>query len=184
MNIKEIGLYLKIKGEIDEATKKLIYEIYPEAERAPLYKSTARVELKKTDEGLKIVGTDIVLTGRLAERHFFGCGGLYIILASLGRESERKMKETYALSPTKGLILDACYSELLERRLDAIETELKQNGEALTSRISCGYGDLPLETQRPLLNLLDAKRYGIHMNDSCMLTPNKSVIALVGVKEE
>lgn len=184
MNVKEIGLYLKIKGEIDENTLSLINAVYPEAERAPLHKSIARVEIKPTDNGLNIVNTDIKLTGRLAERHFKNCRALYIILASLGMESERKMKETYALSPTKGVVLDACYSELLERRLDKIEDELKENGEKLTSRISCGYGDLPLQTQRPLLNMLDAKRYGVFMNESCMLVPNKSVIALVGVKNE
>ncbi len=183
MNVKEIGLYLKIKGEIDEKTLSLICEVYPEAERSPLNYSIARVEIKNTDDGISIVNTDIKLTGKLAARHFKNCNALYIVLASLGMESERKMKESYALSPTKGLILDACYSELLERRLDKIEDELKKNGELLTSRISCGYGDLPLEIQRPLLDMLDAKRYGIYMNESCMLVPNKSVIALVGVVE-
>lgn len=184
MNVREIAAYLKIKGDIDEKTVSLINEIYPEAERAPLRKSIARVDIVKTNMGIQLKNTDIYLTGRLAERHFANCGALYVILASLGQESERKMKETFALSPTKGLILDACYSELLERRLDKIEEELEKNGEKLTSRISCGYGDLPLKTQRPLLETLGAERYGVFLNESCMLVPNKSVIALVGVKNE
>lgn len=184
MNIREIGAYLKIKGEIDEKTRALIEEIYVEAEKTPLIKRVAEFRMELADNGVKMSGSDVVLTGNLAKKHFVGCEKIVVVLASLGLESERKMKEFYALSPTRGLVLDACYSELLERRLDKIEDELKKNGQNLTSRISCGYGDLPLETQEPIMELLNARALGIYMNESKMLTPNKSVVALLGVKGE
>lgn len=184
MNIREIGLYLKIRGEIDPFTLKLIEETYPVAEEAPLYYKTAEFSMERTEDGFRLLGADIELKGRLATRHFASCKKLIVILATLGMESERKERETFAVSPSKGVVLDACYSELLERRLDKIEEELKSGGRKLTTRISCGYGDLALETQRPLLDVLDGRRMGVYMNESCMLVPNKSVVALVGVVEE
>lgn len=184
MNLREIGRYLKIKGEIDEKTRALIEEVYPIAARAPFLKRTAEFNIEYSKSGILLKGTDIILEGRLAERHFARCGSVIAVLASLGMESERMLRETYALSPSRGVVLDACYSEFLERKLDETEAALAQDGRRLTSRISCGYGDLPLGAQAPLLRALDSERAGVFMNESFMLTPNKSVLALVGVAEE
>lgn len=124
----------------------------------------------------------IELPGNLAARHFRDCDALYVVLATMGMESERQIKSRYAVSPTQGLILDACYSEVLERRLDEYERQKKEGGEAIVPRISCGYGDLPITAQKPLLMLLSPERIGVYQNESAMLVPNKSVVALVGVK--
>lgn len=182
MDLKEIGAYLKIKGEMDDATKLLVEEVYIVAEKTASICRTAEFPIDKDADGIKLVGTDVVLKGDLAKRHFADCGSVVVILMTMGLESENKIRSTYALSPTKGLILDACYSEVIERRLDNEEEKLRLSGKNITSRISCGYGDLPLGTQRELLNLLNATKIGVYMNESCMLVPNKSVAALVGVK--
>ncbi len=50
-------------------------------------------------------------------------------------------------------------------------------------RFSPGYGDLPLETQRDFIRLLDATRKaGITLNESCLMNPLKSVTAIAGVE--
>ncbi|MBR3258643.1 MAG: vitamin B12 dependent methionine synthase, partial [Eggerthellaceae bacterium] len=46
-----------------------------------------------------------------------------------------------------------------------------------------GYGDLPLEVQPDLLGLLDAsRRLGITLSDSLLMSPTKSVTAIVGLR--
>lgn len=51
----------------------------------------------------------------------------------------------------------------------------------LRARFSPGYGDFPLAAQRPLLDALDAsRRAGISLTDTLLMTPSKSVSALVG----
>ena len=182
MNVKEIGAYLKIKGEMDERTRSLIEEVYPAAKNTLAFVRTAEFSIEKTNEGIELVGTGTVLVGNLAASHFAGCKSIVVILVTMGMESERKIKSTYAVSPTKGVVLDACYSEVIERKLDEEEGKLVASGKNITSRISCGYGDLPIETQRELLDMLNATQIGVFMNESCMLVPNKSVVALVGVK--
>ena len=65
--------------------------------------------------------------------------------------------------------------------------------EADGVRLSCGlllpgqdlkYGDLPLELQNPLLDLLDApRRVGLCASASHILTPRKSVTAILGAAD-
>ena len=72
----------------------------------------------------------------------------------------------------------------VEELCDQIEGELQGQfpGCAFPFRFSPGYGDLPLAVQDGLLELLDApRRVGLCANDSHLLTPRKSVTAILGV---
>lgn len=52
-------------------------------------------------------------------------------------------------------------------------------------RFSPGYGDFSILHQREFLGLLEAgKRIGLSMTESSMLTPTKSVTAVIGLGEE
>ena len=54
----------------------------------------------------------------------------------------------------------------------------------LTSRFSPGYGDLPLAMQQDVMEALDCGRtVGITLTDSLLMTPSKSVTAIIGMKE-
>ena len=81
---------------------------------------------------------------------------------------------------------DALASALVEQVCDAYEEDLRrewqQNGLYLTGRYSPGYGDYPLAAQPVLCRLLDTHRaIGLSTAPSCMLTPCKSVTALLGI---
>ncbi|MCR5275107.1 MAG: Vitamin B12 dependent methionine synthase activation subunit, partial [Clostridiales bacterium] len=48
---------------------------------------------------------------------------------------------------------------------------------------SPGYGDLPIEVQKEFLPLLDAeRRLGITLSDSYLMSPSKSVTAIIGIE--
>ena len=54
----------------------------------------------------------------------------------------------------------------------------------MTTRFSPGYGDYPIELQKSFLHILDAPRkIGLTANDSFLLTPVKSVTAIIGLSE-
>ena len=58
----------------------------------------------------------------------------------------------------------------------------RQRQAFLTDRFSCGYGDLPVSTQKTFLQVVDAERkIGLHVSESCMLVPEKSVTAIIGI---
>ena len=51
-------------------------------------------------------------------------------------------------------------------------------------RFSPGYGDLPIEIQPKILTVLSAdKTLGITLNESYLMTPVKSITAIMGVIE-
>ena len=53
-----------------------------------------------------------------------------------------------------------------------------------TWRFSPGYGDLPIEIQGEFLQVLDApKRIGLYATANNILTPRKSVTAVIGLSE-
>ena len=74
----------------------------------------------------------------------------------------------------------------VEQMCDQIELELQGHfpGCSFPFRYSPGYGDLPLELQNPLLDLLDApRRVGLCASASHILTPRKSVTAILGAAD-
>ena len=83
-------------------------------------------------------------------------------------------------------ILDACGSAYVEAGCDEAERELASRlpGMYLTDRFSPGYGDLPLDVQRALGNALNMEKLlGLHVTESLMLNPVKSVTAVIGISE-
>jgi cobalamin-dependent methionine synthase I len=83
---------------------------------------------------------------------------------------------------------DALGSALAEQMADAAEAELRQwaagQGRYLTGRYSPGYGDWPITVQPLVAAALDtARRAGLCVTDSNLMTPRKSVTALLGVSD-
>ena len=72
--------------------------------------------------------------------------------------------------------------EYLDGEQEKIGRELEREGKYLRPRFSPGYGDFSICHQGQLLAMLEApKRIGLSMTDSSMLTPVKSVTAVIGV---
>ena len=178
---REILRYLGVKTPTDELIGK-IREAIRIVDGLSLQYAYAVFDAEARDGGVFLSGTDVVLTGTLAKKQFARCKKIVVVLATLGLRSEVLLKRVFSVNAEKGVILDATYTEALEKYLDGIEEELRKSCGEITSRISCGYGDLPLAAQRPLFDLLEGERLGVRLNDCMMLTPNKSVIALVGVR--
>ena len=54
----------------------------------------------------------------------------------------------------------------------------------MTSRFSPGYGDSPLEMQEQVLDILDAKnQLGITLSKGYMMSPSKSITAIIGLAD-
>lgn len=86
-----------------------------------------------------------------------------------------------------GLILDATASHAADAGLDwmvsFLNGMLQRHGKRLTSRrFSPGYGDLSLEHQRIIFDLLNLDRMGLHLTEKYMLIPEKSVLAIAGIE--
>ena len=85
-----------------------------------------------------------------------------------------------------GVALDACASVRIDAYIDEfvrneILPGLNEN-EKLTSRFSPGYGDLNMNVTEDIIAILNAaKRIGLSVTKSLMMTPIKSVTAIIGL---
>lgn len=126
----------------------------------------------------------LLLPGEDLRAHLAGCGRAAVFCATLGAEADALIRRVERLDMGRALTLDCCASAAVEEVCDQIEGELqgKFPGCSFPFRYSPGYGDLPLEVQGPLLDLLDApRRAGLCATANHLLTPRKSVTAILGV---
>ncbi|MBR5962165.1 MAG: Vitamin B12 dependent methionine synthase activation subunit [Clostridia bacterium] len=143
--------------------------------RYPLKRNGEELDLgfaKTTSQGLK--------------RHLEGCDEIVLFACTAGAEMDRRISRAKLQSPAKGLLMHAIGAQQVEGACDRLCKELAEQfpDKQLTDRYSPGYGDLPLEMQRDVMNALDCGRtVGIILTDSLLMTPSKSVTAIIGMKE-
>lgn len=138
------------------------------------------------EDGVHLEGTDLVLTGSLAEKILAQCDKAALLACTLGLPFDQKLVALQARDMAKAVMLDACGSAFVEAGCDAAEEELAARfpGLYLTDRFSPGYGDLPLALQKPLCAALDTpRRLGVHVTESLLLNPVKSVTAIIGLSD-
>ena len=143
------------------------------------------VSLTLEEHGVRLEN-GLLLPGQDLKAHLTGCDRAAVFCATLGAEADALIRRTERLDMGRALTLDCCASAAIEAVCDRIETELQEKfpGYSFPFRYSPGYGDLPLEVQGPILELLDApRRAGLCATANHLLTPRKSVTALLGVAE-
>ncbi len=181
---KEILRYAGVRGEAPEL-EAMLSACIAEAERELTYKVCfALFPLKTEGEGLDF---GFAKTGSAALRkNLAGCEKILLFAATVGLGIDRLITKYSRLSPAKALMLQAIGTERIESLCEAFEAdvqkELEQKGLAAKPRFSPGYGDLPLEMQKDIFSVLDCPRkIGLTLNASLLMSPTKSVTAIIGI---
>ncbi len=130
------------------------------------------------DCALRLTGKDIV-------KHLEGCQKAVIMAATLGSGVDQLLRQLQVSSMPKALLTDAMAGAAIEQICDDIQEEIRAQLPMYrqTWRFSPGYGDLPLSLQETLLSVVEAgKRIGLTATKSQMLSPAKSVTAIIGLQ--
>lgn len=110
-----------------------------------------------------------------------------LFAATIGIELDRLIAKYSVISPATALLLQSLGNERIEALCDAFNEDMRKKkllqGFKLRPRFSPGYGDLPIEYQKTVFDLLSPSRIGITLNDSYFMTPSKSVTAIIGVEK-
>ena len=107
--------------------------------------------------------------------------------ATLGSNVDKLLRQTQAQDMAKAVILDAMASAAIEQVCDEAEKEIsaRLENKHFTWRFSPGYGDFPIAVQKDFLTALNAQKViGLCASQSGMLTPTKSVTAVISVHEK
>ena len=113
-----------------------------------------------------------------------GCKTAVWFAATVGLELDRLITRYGITAPSKALILQSIGAERIESLCDTFVDFLSSHtGKTVRPRFSPGYGDCPLSTQYEVFRLLDCPRkIGLSLNQSLLMSPTKSVTAVVGLE--
>lgn len=185
LDIREALRYLGVRGEPGAELTGQVRQVARQLTETLSPRYVYRVfDLERRDKGFALAGTDTVLTGATAAKMLEGSHKAAVLGCTLGARFDRLLLAAQARDMAQAVILDACGGALVEAGCDAAQDELAGRfpEEYLTDRFSPGYGDFPLDLQRELCALLDTpRRLGVHVTESCMLNPVKSVTAVIGI---
>lgn len=112
------------------------------------------------------------------------CDSAFVFAATTGAAVQRFISKSSLVSPLKGVVADCIGSAAIEAFCDFINRSLGDT-DYLRPRFSPGYGDLSLSCQQTILDFLEAKKtIGLALTESGMLTPVKSVTAVIGIGKD
>lgn len=181
---REILRYAGVRGELPEIDE-LLRECLKESEGAFAYKVAYR-EFGIADHGDALDLGFITTTSGDLRINLRGCDRIVLFAATVGVGIDRLIAKYSRISPTKALLFQAIGAERIESLCDIFNAEIKagaeQDGGFTRPRFSPGYGDLPLEMQIEIFRVLDCSRkIGLSLNNSLLMSPSKSVTAIIGL---
>ena len=122
------------------------------------------------------------IPSRLLCRNLSGCSEAFVFALTTGIATDRLLARLNMLSQAEHFMTDALASAAAESFCDYISMKLGQ-GLSCAPRYSPGYGDVSISFQRPLLDRLNAGQLlGINLNEAYLMTPVKSITAIMGIR--
>ena len=183
---EEILRYLGCPGTEDPATLALVEGCSARLLAAARPKWTYRVfDLAVQTDGVRL-DCGLLLPGRDLAAHLRGCSRAALLAATLSAPVDALLRRAQAEDLAAAVALDCCATAAVEAVCDLAEAEIRARfpGCSFPFRFSPGYGDLPIELQDPILRLLDApRRVGLCATDRHILTPRKSVTAVLSISD-
>lgn len=188
VNRADILRYAGIGGEADADILALLDECI-ELSQGKLRYNACFCEVSVNICGDDIDLGDIHVTSHSLSRALRNCESAVIFAATVGLDLDRLIARQSAVSPARALMLEAIGNERIESLCDAlcsdIALEKSEIGYKARPRFSAGYGDMSLDVQMDIFDLLEcSKNIGVSLNQSLLMTPSKSVTAIIGIYKQ
>lgn len=174
------GKTLDLLSEMTEIEKELL-SLY-----SPMY-CYKKYSICEKNDGLLLDGTTLKLCGEDIKNHLYGYEQAILIAATISFKVDKYIKSLQLCDMKKAIMADSLASALIEQVCDLAELEIKKLYPtiSMTTRYSPGYGDLDISLQKNISDLLNTqKNIGLFVNESYMMIPSKSVIAIIGIKNQ
>ena len=182
LNRKEILRYASVNSptsEYDDLIDDCLKEASPHLKYTVCYR-----ELRIAHDGEYLdLGFAKVLSRDL-KKNLDGCDKAILFGATIGISLDRLIAKYSMSAPSKALIFDALGSERIESLCDAFCAYLSDEGFLQRPRFSAGYGDLSISLQKDICDTLNTQKHiGLCLNESMLMSPSKSVTAIIGIKK-
>jgi len=182
--------FAKYKTKADKKISALILDVITEGYALLQTKASYEIFDVEISKGtIKVIGESFIIKSRLLAKHLKGAKRIALFVCTIGSELPSKVNE-YAVRGeiARATILDAVGSEaaeaLAEKIDELIKAKAKQEGFSAVRRFSPGYGDWTLFDQAKILKILKAGRLGVRLTKGCIMVPEKSVTACIGLAQK
>ena len=186
-NKTEILRYAGTK-EASEQTSELLESCLNECSGVFSYKVCFSEERLIISDGTITAGS-IKTDSKALLKNLDGCEKAVIFAATVGIGIDRLIFKYSSVSPSRALMFQAIGAERIESLCDMFSAEICEKyaaeGLYITARFSPGYGDFSVRAQKDFFKILDCPRkIGLSLNDSFIMSPTKSVTAVIGISEK
>lgn len=188
--IREALIYMGYRKKINELDKEIYNEI---VEVLNDIKKTANIsyitkdfDIINENECINLINSNVKFDSKNLSKLLKDSKKITIAAVTLGLELDKKIKKFTYTDMSKAVIYDACASAIIEEKCDELENMIINNfpEHFLTNRFSPGYGDLELNNQKKIINLLQTeKKIGLTLTSGNLMIPQKSVTFIVGITE-
>ena len=145
--------------------------------------SAVRLPISLKENNVVDFGFESVQSADLS-KNLQGCNEAFIFGVTLGLGVDRFLNKLSLTSPSNHFIADAFASAYAESAADKAEETMK-GSLPCKPRFSPGYGDLELTFQKKVLEVINSQKLlGISLNKSLLMSPMKSITAIMGVKND
>ena len=173
------------KNPPSEEVEKLFDECVKKAMEVCAYR-IAYAEFPCRIEGNSVDLGFVKTESRALALNLQGCEKVVAFAATVGVGIDRLIARYESISAGRAYAFQSIGSERVESLCDAFNREIveryREEGLYTRPRFSCGYGDFPLSCQTAFFAALDCNRkIGLTLNDSLLMSPSKSVTAVIGV---
>lgn len=110
-----------------------------------------------------------------------------LFAVTLGNEIEMEIRKLSFTNLSMSVVVDATASAAIEAFAEELDKSFQKEFSEfyLTDRFSPGYGDMPVSIQNYFLTAINAKKeIGITTTADGIMTPRKSITAIMGVSKE
>ena len=131
---------------------------------------------------------DLFIKSRSLAKNLDGTKMAAVFCVTLGTGVDRLISRAVSLSPAAGVCIDAIATAAIESCADLLSNEISdilcKDGLYQRPRFSPGYGDFDINYQKDIINLTNAQKLcGVHLSQSLMMIPSKTVTAVIGYSE-
>ncbi len=147
-----------------------------------------RVAIQDHQRDKTVLANDIVFKSIALADYLKDSTEILLLGATAGQPVHEEIRRAAAHDDlTRSVVFDAVASVAVDGALswimDYFYAQLRRENKAFGHhRFSCGYADFDLENQRALYQVLQLEKFGVKLAASFMFVPEKTVTAVVGIK--
>ena len=193
---REVLRYLQYKNQnINDDLLKIIEQSIDETKRiiSPRFVlrkySIKKIKMDNEKDQVILEDGNLILKSDDVYKLLTECDECILMAVTLGLEIEKEIRKLTYTNLTKGIIIDSCATTAIEEVCDIVQDniarKLLREDKYITYRYSPGYGDLSIENNIYINNILNSqKEIGLTVTNSGIMIPRKSVVALIGVSNK